>query len=234
MIYRRNSCYMIQSVRFDCRNVSRDDLATPITDINLCVNFASQGVCDEDYGLTIIPAPRQRYPAEPPRANHFSLWLGFGGDRAVMLDVTPDCPPSNLYASTGAEIHHFPAVVRLISQTIPTTDDIGCVLRELGVQTGTTLNGIMNLLLSKGRHRYSFCPVHKHQAGCRYWIYLVAQELEDAGIAGKGYAGDVLQCLQTYYSRYPLRLPSGRWEQGGNWGPRPEFHCAPLVPGSFY
>jgi hypothetical protein len=222
---------MTHHFRLDC---GTEDLFLPITDINLCVNFASQGICDEQYGLTIIPAPAQRYPTEPPRANHFSLWLGFGGNNAVMLDVTQRCPPSDPYAASILETSQFPAVVRLCRKTIPTDDDMGCVLRELGVRAGTTINDILQLILSRSRHLYSFRPVHKQQAGCRYWIHLIAQDLEDVGITGKGYAGDVLQCLETYYSRYPLKLPSGRWEQGGNWGPRPEFRCAPLVPGSFH
>lgn len=214
--------------------MNANNLFIPITDINLCVNFASQGICDEEYGLTVIPTPKQRYPSDPPRANHFSFWLGFGGDHAVMLDVTQRLRPSNPYATNHVETYHLPAIVRLAPKTIPTDDDMGCVLRALDVRAGTTLFEIVHLMRTRSRHRYSFLPVHKQQAGCRYWISLLAQDLEDVGITGKGYADDVLQCLQTYYSRYPLKLPSGRWEQGGNWGPRPEFHCAPLVPGSFY
>jgi len=226
--------YVKHHLHIDRKAMTLDDFFIPVTDINLCVNFASQGICDEEYGLTVKPAPRHRRPIDPARANHFSLWLGFGGDSAVMLDVTQDCPPSNPYSSKVVESRHLPAVVRFSPKTIPTDEDMGCVLRELNVRAGTTLNDVVRLMLSKGRERYSFFPVHKQQAGCRYWISLIAQDLEDAGITGKGYAGDVLQCVQTYYSRYPHKLPSGRWEQGGNWGPRSEFTCAPLVPGSFY
>lgn len=218
----------------DCTAINDNDLLISITDINLCVNFSSQGVCDEAYGLTVVPTPKQRYPTDPPRANHFSFWLGFGGNSPVMLDVTQRHPPSNPYATDYVETCPLSAIVRLTPKTIPTDDDIGCVLRAFDVQIGTTLGDIVRVIISRNRHQYSFFPIHKQQAGCRYWIYTLAKDLEDLGITGKGYASDVFQCLQTYYSRFPIKLQNGRWDQGGNWASRPEFHCAPLIPGYFF
>lgn len=222
----------MRNPRICCAAMNNSDLLIPVTDINLCVNFTSQGVCDEEYGLTVM---KQRCPSTgPPRANHFSFWLGFGGDSTVMLDVTQRNPPLNPYATDYVETRRLPAIVRLTPKTIPTDDDIGCVLRAFDVRAGTTLGDIVRLILNRNRDRYSFFPFYKQQAGCRYWIYLLAKDLEDVGITGKGYASDVLQCLQTYYSRYPLKLPNGRWGQGGNWAPRPEFYCAPVLSGCFF
>jgi hypothetical protein len=208
-------------------------LHLPITDINLCVHFTPQGICDEQGELSVKRIPRARKQVNPPRANHFSLWLGFGGTEAVMLDVTQGCPPQDPYAADAVDFRPHRALVRLTTKSIPTDDDIGCVLRELNVRKGTTLDEIVQLCLAKRRQLYHFLPIHKQQAGCRHWIHVFAQDLELAGIAGKGYGNDVFACLQTYYNRYPFQTPSRRWDSSGNWGPRSVFVCAEVTKGSF-
>ena len=217
-------------------DLKQNHLRIPITDINLCVNFAPQGICDEQHELAVRPMGRQRHHEEPPRANHFSLWMGFGAgcDEIVMLDVTQAFVPSNPLASNVVKTRHLLAVVRLASKTNPTDDDIGCVLRELHVRPGTTVEDIVQVILAKDRHRYCFSPEYRQQAGCRYWIHVISQDLEELGLVGKGFADDVLEFLQVYHGRYPCKLPNGRWGRGGNWGPRKEFQCAPIVSGSFY
>lgn len=219
---------------FNLTKMDPAKLHLPITDINLCLHFDTQGQCDEQSELSVVRYPRQRKQVDPPRANHFSLWFGFGGAESVMLDVVQDCPPSDPYLIDVADACHVPAVVRLASKTIPTSDNMACVLRELGGRRGATLEEVISLLVDGGRHRYRFVPRHKQQGGCRYWIYVVARDLEERGVAGKGFSEDVLACLRTYYGRFPYQTPSRRWEYGGNWGPRKEFGCAELVTGSFY
>lgn len=211
-----------------------DLLYKPITDINLCVHFTPQGNCDEQGELSVKRVPRARKQVDPPRANHFSLWLGFGGADAIMLDITQDCPPHDPFSPDPADSRLHPSLVRLATKSIPTDDDIGCVLRELNIRKGTTIGEIVQLCLTKRRQLYRFLPIHKQQAGCRHWIHVIAQDLELAGIVGKGYGDDVFACLQTYYNRYPYQTPSRRWESSGNWGPRTAFVCADVMKGSFY
>jgi len=222
---------------FDFRHMNVNHLRLPIKAIHLCINFTPQGICDEQYELSVMPVPRQRSQVgklDPPRANHFSLWFGFDGDEAVMLDVTQVILPSNPYASNVVETRSLPAIVRFASKKIPTDDDMGCVLREPNVPAGTTIEDIVRLIVAKGRHRYCFLPVYKQQVGCRYWIQVISQDFEDAGIAGKGFTNDVLDFLPAYYNRSQYKAPSGRWEKAGNWGPRIEFQCAPMLRGVFY
>lgn len=220
------------NIRMD--NIHFDQLHQPITDINLCVHFSPQGICDEQSELSVKRVPRQRKQIDPPRANHFSLWLGFGGADAVMLDVIPDCPPHDPGPADEVDPRSCQAFVRLSTKSIPADDDIGCVLRELNVRKGTTIDEIVQICLKNRRHLYKFLPVHMQQAGCRHWIHLISQDLETAGIVGKDYGDDVLECLKTYYNRYPYQNASRRWDSSGNWGPRSGFVWAEIKQGSFH
>ncbi|KAF9467611.1 hypothetical protein BDZ94DRAFT_1248546 [Collybia nuda] len=213
-------------------NIRIDQLHQSITDINLCVHFTPQGICDEQGELGVKRVPRQRNQVDPPRANHFSLWLGFGGADVIMLDAIPGCPTHD--SADSVDPRSRQAFVRLSAKSIPSDDDIGCVLREFNIREGTTTDDIMQLCIRNGRHLYSFLPVHKQQVGCRHWIHLVSQDLERAGIVGHGFGDDVLEFLKTYYNRYPYQNASRRWDTSGNWGPRKSFARADIGQGSFH
>ncbi|RDB21781.1 hypothetical protein Hypma_010941 [Hypsizygus marmoreus] len=203
-----------------------------ITCIDLCVHFEPQGICDERGDLSVLDIPRLRNQQELPRANHFSLWFTLDGGGAIMLDVTQLGYPFDPYVG---EIHGNAtrALVRLSSQKIPTDEDIGCVLREPNVRSGTTIVHIAQLIREHQRQRFLFSQRYKQKTGCRHWISVIAKDLEHAGFTSKGFSDDVLTDLQKYYSRYPLLGQNGRWGYGGNWTHRPEFKCAAMQKGYF-
>ena len=221
---------------FRVNHLDQRHLYLPITDINICVNFDFQGVCDERPDLGVHDIVNLNIKEEP-RANHFSFWFGFGGSEAVMLDVTqPGYDFSPWIAKKYNSKNHtcLDAVVRLSSQTIPTDVDIGCVLRELDVAQGVTVAHIVDLLRQEGRQRYMFTSRHMQKLGCRHWIHAVSWDLEREGIAGQGFGDDVLSCLQIFYARYGIVGPDGRWIHSGNWTARPEFPYTPVEQGTWY
>lgn len=217
----------------DIAAMSADKLHLPITDINLCVHFRAEGLCDEREDLSAPRLRGRRTPTEPQKANHYSLWIGFGWNEAVMLDIKPDLPPHEPYFDKHVETRHIPGIVRLSSKSIPTAEDIGTVLAEHGVRQGTTIQFLIDFIVARGLHRYKFRPMHKQQAGCRYWIYTLVKSLEEHGVVSAGCAGDMLDFLKTYYHRHVYHGPNRRCMNGGNWGVYGS-KWEDLVAGSFY
>jgi len=216
--------------RINLDGLNKAHLHLPITDINLCAHFEARGVCDEHTDLSF--RPKRGNHDEPPRANHFSFWLGFGAKETVVLDVTQPGYPFNPYASDDY-LNTNACLVRFFSEKIPSPLDMGCVYREQNVRQGITVAHLIELIKENERQGFLFLSNQKQKVGCRHWIHTIAKDLERAGITSRGYADEVLKHLQTYYGRFQVQGKSGRWTSGATWAPRPEFRCAEMQMGLF-
>ncbi|KAF8057594.1 hypothetical protein FPV67DRAFT_570255 [Lyophyllum atratum] len=216
--------------RINLDGLDRAHFHLPITDINLCAHFDARGVCDERTDLSF--RPKRGNHEEPPRANHFSLWFGFGGQETVVLDVTQPGYPFNPYASDDY-LNTNTCLVRLFSEKIPSDLDMGCVHREQNLRQGITVAHIIELIKENERQGFLFLSNQKQKVGCRQWVHTIAKDLERAGITSRGYADAVLKHLRTYYGRFQVQDKGGRWVKGTRWAPRPEFECPELQKGLF-
>ncbi|KAG6917403.1 hypothetical protein DXG01_002672 [Tephrocybe rancida] len=214
--------------RFDFRGLKPAHLYLPITDINLVVHFEHEGVCDERTDLSF--RPKRGDHSDPPRANHFSIWFGFGGHETVAMHITQPNYPFNPY-TTDVYLSNNTAVVRVFSEKIPSELDIGSVYRERTPRQGITVAHIIEIIDESKRQCFLFRTVEKQKVGCRHWIHTITRDLERAGIMPRGYADKVLRHLGTYYGRYQHQDSTGRWVGGSKWAARPEFKCPEIQMG---
>ncbi|PPQ77858.1 hypothetical protein CVT25_015352 [Psilocybe cyanescens] len=230
------NAFNIHNVISESIDISQVDPAhreLPITDVNLCAYLDKQGSCDECHNP---PKWKTNFDLETdmPPANHYALWFGFGaGCRVhVGIDVLPE--------KGSGLTRNARAVVLLASKTVPTDENIGCVMRELNVKPGTTINTIIALIQRKNMHKYQFRLKRnnkkkvKQQAGCRLWIYQLSGELENVGIVGPGFQADVWEFLHVYFARKQTCSVSddGKFIPAMTWGPHWQRVCAPVEDGS--
>ncbi|EDR03385.1 uncharacterized protein LACBIDRAFT_331454 [Laccaria bicolor S238N-H82] len=218
---------------FDLTNLLEEHVYLPIMAIDLLVVFDHQGICDERNDLSVPRPYKQRFAKDPPRANHFAIWFTFDKEY-VGIDIVQENVPVDAYLNPEPEKESARGVVRIASKKSPTEDNIGCVMRDPRPMRPITIDSIIRLISSRGLHKYLFRPVHKQQAGCRYWMSRFARVLEEEGICSQGFQMQVDYFLGYYHNRPQVKTAGGRYKDGGSWGPRLDMECARIIPGEFY
>ncbi|KDR72917.1 hypothetical protein GALMADRAFT_142627 [Galerina marginata CBS 339.88] len=206
----------------------------PITDINLVVYMEHQGYCDERKDLCEPRPFRKRFVRDPPPANHYALWFGFGGEFGVSIDVIQrgfDSLPNPYLNEEPLNVACL-ATVRVASKFFPAPDNIGCVMREFNVKPEITIRNVLEVIRKKELYMYQFKATFKQHSGCRFWIWAFSLALETEGFAGKGFADDVKYFLNIHYRR-SAKMVAGKYTQGESWGAQLQVTCAPIIPGTF-
>ena len=122
-----------------------------------------------------------------PPTNHWALFLQRVDGGSVRLDMMPG------YGSDGLR-----GKIEVLSKTYASTRNAIKTLTFPIIST-QTVKSITDGFAQNGRDRYTFT---EEEEGCRYWIFTIISDLENAGIIQPG-SGQAAWQAVSYYWRYP-------------------------------
>lgn len=120
---------------------------------------------------------------EPP-TNHWTTCLQITKSSSVMLDMAPG------YGSDGLR-----GKIAATSLGEPYTDETLKAFSFKPVKA-ITVGDVFRLIMDKGRDRFNFSPEWE---GCRFWMGVVIEDLEDAAIVQAGSAVMAKEALLKYW-----------------------------------
>ncbi|KAI1421206.1 hypothetical protein F5Y12DRAFT_790199 [Xylaria sp. FL1777] len=150
--------------------------------------------------LVAYPSPSMDDDVEPPinQTNHWCLFLDFGDNTSVRIDVSPGYGPDG-----------YRAKIRLASR------DHACTRNHLYKSTYTvnlnhtvTVQDLVVVAQTNGRQKYEFSIGWE---GCRYWNYMFIRDLENQYILTRGAAIQAWDSMSWFYhtihgaSRSPVK-----------------------------
>ncbi len=122
-----------------------------------------------------------------PPTNHWAISLEISQRHSIRLDMAPG------YGSDGrrGKIEISSKKSEFANESIRTL--------AVAVADRTRVRTITDLVSKNKRQKYTFT---KDLEGCRFWVFTIISDLENAGIVGPGNAGSVWEAV-SYYWRYP-------------------------------
>jgi hypothetical protein len=114
--------------------------------------------------------------------NHWTVFLKTGKESSIRMDMSPDMSLDGVirvwskdYAATGQGI-------KVVSAPINGEH--------------VTLNNIADVIVALDRHLFRFTETIE---GCRHWMMVLAEDLEQADFVPKGTAKEVAQAVSMYW-----------------------------------
>ncbi|KZV63279.1 hypothetical protein PENSPDRAFT_590088 [Peniophora sp. CONT] len=155
------------------RSVSPSFLDTPVLSVRFIGHLSPQNA-----GGDLGEAP----------TNHWTMSLITSQEDSVNLDILP--PDINK-----------PAVIMLTainkeSTWKPENDSVRIVSADTIAEGGTTIGGILGLIMSLNRDKYQY---HESGEGCRFWMKTVAGDLAAAGVISADRAEEVAADIGYYW-----------------------------------
>ncbi|KID96047.1 hypothetical protein MAJ_07958, partial [Metarhizium majus ARSEF 297] len=133
-----------------------------------------------------------------PPTNHWATFLEISKTHSVRMDMAPG------YGSDGQR-----GKIEISSKRYRYTDKAIHML-SFDPIGGTTVKNIVDLIQSNGRQKYNFTPEWE---GCRYWVYTIISDLEEAGILEPG-SGMTAWSAVSYYFANPSGYEPREVRQG--------------------
>jgi hypothetical protein len=123
-----------------------------------------------------------------PPTNHWAAFLEVHGGGSVRFDMVPGDGSDGL---TG--------MVIIESKRYKVTDNATKTV-SFAAHGRPTVNTVTSLISRLGRDKFKFT---ENEEGCRYWIYTLISDLEDADIVATGCKGEAWASLSKYWRDPP-------------------------------
>ena len=154
---------------WDLDNFSNDQYSSSVDVVHICALRNELNEGDEE--------------GNPP-TNHWTLCLELSESASVMLDMAPG------YGSNGRR-----GKIEVTSLPSRYTDETLRAVSFASVRK-VTVRDAMCLMMQNGRQAFTFAPEWE---GCRYWLSVVAEDLEEANIISEGSSLTIKNALLQYW-----------------------------------
>ncbi|KAF3936222.1 hypothetical protein ABW19_dt0204947 [Dactylella cylindrospora] len=154
---------------WDTTNCSPSHFSSPISTIHLCPLKNELNEGDEE--------------GNPP-TNHWTICLQTSPSSSIMLDMAPGYGTDGLRGKLEVTALDKPYTIEALRTF------------QFSPLYTITVDGFLAVIARNERQKYNF---HESWEGCRYWMSVVIDDLEHAGVVREGSAKVAMEALSRYW-----------------------------------